>query len=55
MSWRGQFRVRGQNGAPNRAWVTDGDNAEWFDEAEYRLGSFFSPPWDDLPWSGEDN
>lgn len=53
-SWRGSFRVRGQNGRANRAWITDGDNGEWKDEAAYKATSI-SPLWEDLPWAGEDN
>lgn len=54
-AWRGSFRVRGRNGQPNRAWVTDGDTGDWVEEAAYHKATHISPFWDDLPWADDDN
>ncbi|MEH3037861.1 MAG: hypothetical protein PGN23_15450 [Sphingomonas adhaesiva] len=50
MTYKGQYRVKGSGGAPDRALVSDGDLEWWIDKAEYQAGSAISPPWDDLPW-----
>ena len=52
--FKGEWRIRGANGTPNRVQVTDGDMS-WDDieEMEYRR-SCYQPPFDDLPWSIND-
>ncbi len=51
MVWRGVFRIKGVDGAPDRARITDDDFPRDVDLAEDDyLRRLLQPDWDDLPW-----
>ena len=53
-TWRGQFRVRGGEDGPHPAWTSDGDLGDWMDKDDYLKAVHLSPPWNELPWRGEE-